>query len=101
MAVLNKYHHGNRVPPGAVNVMRGTIFGNPYPVGQEYTREESLALFRIYLWKRIRSEPTFAAQVRALHGQDVCCCCAPLPCHGDILLRAAAWLHDRDAILGA
>lgn len=95
MAVLNKYHHGNRVPDGAVDIMRGTAFGNPYPIGPGCTREDALALFRSYLWTRLKTEPDFRAQVAALHGRDVCCCCAPAACHGDILLRAAAWLTSQ------
>ena len=50
MAVLNKYHHGNRVPPGAVNIMRGTDFGNPFKVGEDGTRDEVVEKFRSYLW---------------------------------------------------
>lgn len=94
MAVLNKHHHGGRVPPGAVNIMRGTPFGNPFPLSK-YSRADAVALYRELLWKRIRLEPAFAEQVRALHGRDLCCCCAPLACHGDVLERAAAWLAGR------
>lgn len=98
MAVLNKYHHGGCVPPGAVNIMRGTIFGNPFPVGRGFQgliRAESISRYRVYLWERLQREPEFAAQVRALHGRDLCCCCAPAACHGHVLERAAAWLASR------
>ena len=27
----------------------------------------------------------------ALHGKPLACWCAPLPCHGQVLARAAAW----------
>lgn len=43
-----------------------------------------------------RGDPAFAAQVRALHGRDLCCCCAPAACHAHVLERAAAWLVSRD-----
>lgn len=95
MAVLNKHHHDGKVPPGAVNIMRGTPFGNPFAM-VEMTRDEVVAAFRTYLWDRIKSDPDFATQVRALHGKDLCCCCAPLACHGDVLERAAAWLHQQN-----
>lgn len=98
MAVLNKYHHGGKVPPGAVNIMRGTPWGNPFTM-VEMTRDEVVAAFRCYLWGRIKSDPDFSDKVRALHGRDLCCCCAPLACHGDVLERAAAWLAGRDATL--
>lgn len=99
MAVLNKYHHGGKVPPGAVNVMRGTPFGNPFPVTPERPREQAVEEFRQWLWQQIKADPAFAAQVRALHGRDLCCCCAPKVCHADILQRAAAWLAGRDTTL--
>lgn len=96
MAVLNKYHHGGKVPPGAVDVMRGTPFGNPFPITERRTREQAVEEFRQFLWDMIKADPVFAAQVRALHGRDLCCCCAPKACHADVLERAAAWLAGRD-----
>jgi hypothetical protein len=94
MAVLNIYHHGKQVPAGAVNIMRGTIFGNPYVIGPDGTREEVVEQYRRYAYKRILEDPQFAAAVKSLHNQDVCCCCAPAACHGDVLLKAAAWLNS-------
>lgn len=92
MTVLNRYHHRGQVPGGSVNIMRGTPFGNPFVTGQDGSRPQVIAQYRRYLWRRIRQEPGFARQVRELHGRDLCCCCAPAPCHGDVLERAAAWL---------
>lgn len=96
MAVLNKHHHGGRVPPGAVSIMRGTPFGNPFVIGADGDRAAVVARYRRLLWDRLRLEPEFAAQVRALDGRDLCCCCAPAACHGDVLARAAAWLASRN-----
>jgi hypothetical protein len=97
MAVLNKYHYGNVVPTGAINIMRGTEFGNPFVIGQDGDRAAVIALYRRWLFDRIRADQEFADKVRALRGKDVCCCCAPAVCHGDILLAAAEWLHrDQD-----
>lgn len=92
MAVLNWHHHGRRVPPGAVSVMRGTPFGNPFVVGRDGDRAAVVRRYRAWLWSRLRTDPDFAARVRALHGRDLVCCCAPLACHGDVLQAAAAWL---------
>ena len=97
MSVLNKYHFGGRVPARAVNIMRGTPFGNPFRIGPDGTREQVVEAYRRHLWERIRLEPAFAAKVRELHGRDLCCCCAPAPCHGQVLERAAAWLHGHTA----
>lgn len=92
MAVLNWYNYGRRVPDGAVNIMRGGPFGNPFWIAPDRPRDEVIRLYRRYLWDRLQREPAFAAQVRALHGRDLCCCCAPAACHGEVLERAAAWL---------
>lgn len=95
MAVLNKHHFGGRVPDGAVDVMRGSPFGNPFVVGRDGDRAEVVARYRGWLWGRLRSDPVFAEKVRALHGRDLCCCCAPSACHADVLVAAAAWLASR------
>lgn len=93
MAVLNKHHHGGKVPPGAINIMRGTPFGNPFVLGRDGDRATVVARYRHWLWQKLQADAAFAEQVRELHGRDLCCCCAPLACHGDVLARAAAWLH--------
>ena len=95
MTVLNLHHHGGRVPEGAVGVMRPSEFGNPFPVGRGFqglSRAQSVARYRVWLWQRLRADSAFADRVRALHGRDLVCCCAPLACHADVLAAAAAWL---------
>lgn len=104
MTVLNKHHHGGKVPPGAVNIMRGTPFGNPFVIGADGDRAEVIAKYRTHLWRRMAGDRAFRDQIRALHGKDLCCCCAPAACHGDVLERAAAWLtslRSPDAQSGA
>lgn len=93
MAVLNKYHHGGKVPPGAINIMRGTRWGNPFEIGRDGDRDEVLRKYKRWLWYQMRNVPGWGEAVRKLHGHDLCCCCAPLPCHGDILLAAAAYMN--------
>lgn len=97
MPVINKYHHGNKVPDGAINIMRGSIFGNPYSV-EEYGREKCIPMFRVYLWKKMQADKVFAEKVKALHGKTLCCCCYPKPCHGDVLLNAARYLKEKDHV---
>jgi len=93
VAVLNKHHHGGKVPPGAVNIMRGTPFGNPFVLGRDGDRAAVVERYRQWLWQKLQADAAFVEQVRELHGRDLCCCCAPLACHGDVLARAASWLH--------
>jgi hypothetical protein len=94
MPVLNMYHHGKKVPDGAINIKRGSIFGNPFEIGKHGTREEVIEMFRVDLWKRMRQDKVFAKQVLELHEKNVCCCCFPKACHGDVLLSAAKWLSE-------
>lgn len=97
MAVLNFYHFGKQIPPGAVNIMRGTEYGNPFKIGEHGTREQVVEQYRQWLWARLQAEPTFAAKILALKGRDLCCCCAPKACHGDIIEKAAEWLSTQHA----
>jgi hypothetical protein len=82
--VYNK-HHGN-APPGAVYIGRPTVWGNPFPLTKETTREEVLEQYKQYLFRdaalreRARQE---------LKGKDLVCWCAPHLCHGDVLLQIA------------
>lgn len=94
MTVLNKHHHGGRVPPGAVDIMRGTRWGNPFVIGRDGDRAEVVAKYRRWLWCEIQTRPGFSQLVRELHGKDLCCCCAPAACHGDVLAAAAAYLSQ-------
>jgi len=93
MAVLNIHHHGGKVPAGAVDIMRGSPWGNPFTIAAYGDRVAVVEAYRVRLWDLIRYQPGYADRVRALHGRDLCCCCAPLACHGDVLERAAAWLQ--------
>lgn len=99
MPVINKYHHGNRVPPGAVNIMRGTKWGNPFVIGQHGDRAEVIAKFRVDLWQRMRQDAQLRTDLLALRGATVCCCCAPAACHGDVLLAAAEWLAGLQGVM--
>jgi hypothetical protein len=85
--VLN-YKTAHVIPPGAVNIMRGTRFGNPYRVFGR-TREQAIAKFEVYARERVATDPEFRKAVRNLHGRTLLCCCAPLACHGGVLSRLA------------
>lgn len=73
-----------------VYIGRPGIWGNPYTIGPDGTREEVIALFEKTLlespgphWAKLRSK------LPELAGKTLGCWCAPLPCHGDVLLRLA------------
>ncbi len=70
----------------AVRIDRKTKWGNPFVIGKHGTREEVIAKYEAWL----RSKPDLMLAVKLeLAGKDLLCWCAPLPCHGDVLLRIA------------
>lgn len=92
--VYNDHGNGDAPPKDAVYIGRPSVYGNPfshipsfYPdVTVVDTREESIARYREYFYERIKTDPIFKMQVHELKGKDLICFCAPLPCHGDIIL---------------
>lgn len=77
--VYNKYH--GDAPKGAVNIMRGTPYGNPYMIGIHGDRDKVCDLFETHVLPKLN--------VSRLKGKDLLCCCAPSRCHGDSILRKA------------
>lgn len=85
--VVNKYHK----VPHDVYIGRGSIWGNPYVIGQDGTREECIAKYEVYLLEN----KNLMAKVKSLYGKILCCYCAPRPCHGDVLAKYAQLAHER------
>ncbi len=73
---------------------RRTKWGNPFKVGRDGTREQVIARYRADLWRRIRAGEVALKELAALDGMWLACCCDPLPCHGHVLARAAAWAAE-------
>lgn len=82
--VLNKKRDGE--PPGAVYIGRPSKWGNPFRIGPNGDRAAVIEAYREYLRTRL---DLVAAARRELVGRDLLCWCAPLPCHGDVLLEIA------------
>ncbi len=74
-----------------VRIDRRTRWGNTFRIGPDGAREQAIARYRADLWRRIRSGEIALADLASLHGKRLACWCAPLPCHGEALARAAAW----------
>ena len=72
-------------------VDRRTTWGNPFKVGRDGTREQVIASYRAQLWRRIRAGEVSLHELAGLDGMWLACWCDPLPCHGHVLARAAAW----------
>ncbi len=89
--VVNLKRQPHAVRNGAVRIDRRTKWGNRFVIGKHGTREEVIERYRRWLWRRIREGRVSLEELAALHGKTLACHCAPLPCHGEVLARAAAW----------
>lgn len=82
-------------------------YGNPCVIDQtcpvcgtkRHGRSETIGCFQRYARERIASDADYARRVRELYGKTLGCFCAPLPCHGEVLLELAAELVARQRIL--
>lgn len=76
-------------PADAVYIGRGSPWGNPYRIGEDGSREEVIAKFKLHVLPRLNLEP--------LRGRHLLCYCAPAACHGDVILEALQTKdHDHD-----
>ena len=89
----------------------GAVLGNPW-----YNRERTMALrfFKAYLWRNIqrwqeRGEHTpvtrelvkLAGLVAAGRPLFLVCCCAPKPCHGNIIAHCIVWMVNEHMYEGS
>ena len=93
-AVLNMATWDRKTPPqwAVVYIGRGSPYGNPYRIGapdpdqerhgQPMDRERVIVLYARDVVPRLTERDK-----GRLVGMNVLCYCAPLPCHGDLLLR--------------
>lgn len=79
---------------GDVYIGRGSVWGNPYKIGRDGTREECIEKYRTYLINRFRIEPELKEQLMALDGKRLACYCKPEACHGDVLVELIEELKD-------
>ena len=58
-------------------------------IGQHGTREEVIAKYRDYAWEKysIMKAEGYGDWLKELRGKDLVCFCAPLQCHGEVLLE--------------
>lgn len=74
------------IPTGAVYVGRPTIFGNPFEIGRDGSRDEVCDKYEAW----VKSRPSLITSIkRQLKGKHLVCWCAPLRCHAETLQRIA------------
>lgn len=83
------------IPSGVVYIGRGSVWGNPFVIGKDGTRDEVIEKFRQELKHRLRTGEVTVEALAALYGKPLLCHCHPLPCHGDILIRASEWAFNK------
>lgn len=75
-------------PPDCVYIGRGSPWGNPYPITNDISRTVVLEMFEHYTLRKLNLEP--------LRGKNLLCHCAPLRCHGDIILKRLECTEIKD-----
>ncbi len=75
-----------------VRIDRGTVWGNPFVIGRDGDRTEVIRKYRTYITERLKKEPALRTALLALEGQRLGCHCAPLACHGDVLVELMPWV---------
>lgn len=80
---MKVYKKGN-APIGAVYIGRGSSWGNPFRIGYDGTRAEVIQKFRLYATQRLIKERDWLVP---LVGKDLVCYCAPMPCHGNVIIE--------------
>lgn len=66
-------------------VGRPSIFGNPFVIGKDGTREEVIEKYKKYITTR----PDILKLIPTLKNRKIGCVCKPLACHADILAELA------------
>jgi hypothetical protein len=70
--------------PYDVYIGRGSIFGNPYEIGVDGTREEVIKRYQKWFNFLLRDK-VFCKELMKLKGKRLGCFCKPKPCHGEII----------------
>jgi len=88
--VLNKSKFTGRLPADAVYIGRGSKWGNPFKVGADGNRDQVIAKHEQWL----AHQNQLLRSIDELKDRDLICYCAPLACHGHVLLKLANASRD-------
>jgi len=73
-------------PPNGVRriyIGRPSFWGNPFEIGVHGGRQEVIDAYEQY----VRNSAEHLASLHELVGCNLVCWCAPLACHGDVLVK--------------
>lgn len=68
-----------------VYIGRPSIWGNPFEMGKDGTREEVIQKYRDWFL----TQPDLQRRIGELKGKTLACWCSPKACHGDVLKEYA------------
>jgi hypothetical protein len=66
---------------------QGSIFGNPFKIGQDGTRDDVIKKYKQHIEKKLKESDDLKKQLIELNGKTLGCWCKPEKCHGDVLLE--------------
>ena len=70
-----------------VYIGRGSMFGNPFRITKNHTRQIVIDLYREWFYNQLK-DPEFKEAVGKLREVDTLgCYCKPEACHGDIIIE--------------
>ncbi len=88
MRVENRKTYRATPAESSVYIGRPSPLGNPYVIGRDGDRSEVIDLYRKYARLELAANSEFREAFLALADTDVLLCwCAPLACHGDVLIE--------------
>lgn len=103
MKVLNFYHLGKVIPPGAEYIgramphygLKASKFANPFKLKDGEPRGSTIQRYKEWLWEQIRSGKITLEDLLSLENKDLVCFCKQpnkeVACHGDVLVAAVSW----------
>ena len=69
--------------PNEVYIGRGSIWGNPFVIGRDGSRDEVIEKYREYA----KDNPRIKQCLDTIRGCTLVCYCKPQACHGDVLIE--------------
>ena len=66
---------------------RPSVLGNPFQIGRDGTRNEVVAMYEDWGWKRMQVDAEFREAILNCEGKRVACWCAPANCHVNAIAR--------------
>ena len=68
-----------------IYIGRGSIWGNPFHIGKDGTREIVINKYKSYFYHKIHRDESFRLETLKLKGKRLGCFCKPQACHGDVI----------------